>query len=60
MITSTKDPERWIFPKGGWETDETLEEAVRRETLEVRASLELREAIRFSAQDKPPQRFEVP
>jgi len=34
MISSTKDPSKWIFPKGGWETDETAEEAAKRETLE--------------------------
>lgn len=34
MITSTKDTSRWVFPKGGWELDETLEEAAQRETLE--------------------------
>jgi hypothetical protein len=38
MITSTKDPSRWVFPKGGWELDETLEEAAQRETLEVPAT----------------------
>lgn len=34
MITSSKKPDDWIFPKGGWETDETCEEASIRETLE--------------------------
>mmetsp|Transcript_91788 Transcript_91788/g.148192 ORF Transcript_91788/g.148192 Transcript_91788/m.148192 type:complete len:170 (-) Transcript_91788:721-1230(-) len=34
MISSAKDPSKWIFPKGGWETDETVEEAATRETLE--------------------------
>eukprot|EP00802_Teleaulax_amphioxeia_P018629 Tamp_18829.p1 GENE.Tamp_18829~~Tamp_18829.p1 ORF type:complete len:173 (+),score=37.87 Tamp_18829:22-519(+) len=34
LLISSKDPSKWIFPKGGWETDETLEEAARRETLE--------------------------
>jgi hypothetical protein len=35
LLISSKDPSLWIFPKGGWETDETLEEAACRETLEV-------------------------
>ncbi|EKX54178.1 hypothetical protein GUITHDRAFT_100427 [Guillardia theta CCMP2712] len=34
MISSTKDPSKFIFPKGGWEIDETLEQAAVRETLE--------------------------
>lgn len=35
MITSTKDNSKWVFPKGGWELDESLEEAAERETVEV-------------------------
>lgn len=38
MISSTKDASKWVFPKGGWELDETLEEAAERETLEVVAA----------------------
>jgi diphosphoinositol-polyphosphate diphosphatase len=34
MISSSKAPEKYIIPKGGWEQDETLEEAAARETLE--------------------------
>jgi len=34
MISSSADTSRWIFPKGGWETDETVEAAAQRETLE--------------------------
>ncbi|KAJ1488441.1 NUDIX hydrolase domain-like protein [Baffinella frigidus] len=34
MINSSKEPTKWIFPKGGWETDETVEAAAVRETLE--------------------------
>ena len=34
MISSSKDPSKWIFPKGGWELDETVEAAAVRETLE--------------------------
>eukprot|EP00049_Salpingoeca_infusionum_P014598 m.276000 g.276000 ORF g.276000 m.276000 type:complete len:188 (-) comp15704_c0_seq2:8614-9177(-) len=33
LISSSKKPE-WIIPKGGWETDETAEEAARREAYE--------------------------
>ena len=34
LLLTTKDQSKWCFPKGGWETDETLEEAARRETRE--------------------------
>mmetsp|Transcript_17342 Transcript_17342/g.33998 ORF Transcript_17342/g.33998 Transcript_17342/m.33998 type:complete len:178 (-) Transcript_17342:89-622(-) len=34
MISSSKDPNKFIIPKGGWENDETIEEAAMRETLE--------------------------
>lgn len=33
LISSQKSP-RWMFPKGGWETDEALEDAALRETFE--------------------------
>ena len=33
LISSRSKPE-WILPKGGWETDETAEEAARREARE--------------------------
>jgi len=44
----------WVFPKGGWEDDETLEAAARRETVEeagVRGSIEepLVGAFRFAS-----------
>jgi diphosphoinositol-polyphosphate diphosphatase len=35
MISSSSDSSKWVFPKGGWENDETLEQAAQRETLEV-------------------------
>jgi diphosphoinositol-polyphosphate diphosphatase len=34
VISSSRDSCKWVFPKGGWENDESLEEAARRETLE--------------------------
>ena len=37
MITSVQNNSKklnWVLPKGGWETDETKEEAAVRETLE--------------------------
>lgn len=33
LISSQKSP-KWMFPKGGWETDEALEDAALRETFE--------------------------
>ncbi|KAI8880914.1 hypothetical protein K501DRAFT_335080 [Backusella circina FSU 941] len=34
LISSSKNPEFWVIPKGGWETDETQEHAAMRETWE--------------------------
>lgn len=34
LISSSKNPETWVIPKGGWETDETQEHAALRETWE--------------------------
>ncbi|ORY97183.1 NUDIX hydrolase domain-like protein [Syncephalastrum racemosum] len=34
LISSSKHPNTWVFPKGGWENDETREEAAQRETYE--------------------------
>ncbi|KAI7850434.1 NUDIX hydrolase domain-like protein [Circinella umbellata] len=34
LITSSKYPNAWVLPKGGWENDETQEEAAKRETYE--------------------------
>lgn len=34
MITSSSAGKGLVFPKGGWETDETVEDAAARETLE--------------------------
>ncbi|KAI8990980.1 NUDIX hydrolase domain-like protein [Mycotypha africana] len=34
LITSSKNPEAWVIPKGGWEQDETQEHAALRETWE--------------------------
>lgn len=33
FVSASRKPE-WIFPKGGWETDETMEEAAVRESFE--------------------------
>ncbi|KAI8350166.1 NUDIX hydrolase domain-like protein [Blakeslea trispora] len=34
LISSRKNPDNWVIPKGGWETDETQEHAALRETWE--------------------------
>ncbi|KAI9228339.1 MAG: NUDIX hydrolase domain-like protein [Piptocephalis tieghemiana] len=34
LISSRKHPGRWVIPKGGWDNDETCEEAALRETWE--------------------------
>lgn len=34
FVSSSKHPDQWILPKGGWEQDETLTEAAKRETYE--------------------------
>ncbi|KAI7906072.1 NUDIX hydrolase domain-like protein [Cokeromyces recurvatus] len=34
LISSSKNPEAWVIPKGGWEMDETQEQAALRETWE--------------------------
>ncbi|KAG2201649.1 hypothetical protein INT47_003875 [Mucor saturninus] len=34
LISSSKNPEHWVIPKGGWEIDETQEHAALRETWE--------------------------
>ncbi|KAI9478276.1 MAG: NUDIX hydrolase domain-like protein [Benjaminiella poitrasii] len=34
LISSSKNPEAWVIPKGGWEVDETQEHAALRETWE--------------------------
>ncbi|KAI8372239.1 NUDIX hydrolase domain-like protein [Choanephora cucurbitarum] len=34
LISSSKNPDNWVIPKGGWETDETQEHAALRETWE--------------------------
>ena len=34
LINSRKHPEEWVLPKGGWETDESLEDCATRETWE--------------------------
>ena len=34
VISSAKHKDQWILPKGGWEEDETVEEAARRECYE--------------------------
>lgn len=44
LLVSSRGGKAWSFPKGGWETDETVEAAARRETVEesgVRGVLEL-------------------
>lgn len=43
-MVSSNGGKGWVFPKGGWETDETLEDAARRETVEeagLRGALEM-------------------
>lgn len=34
LVTRMRDPTKWVLPKGGWEVDETLEDAALRETWE--------------------------
>ncbi|KAJ0393026.1 hypothetical protein P43SY_012113 [Pythium insidiosum] len=34
LISSSKRPDEWILPKGGWESDETIEECALREAEE--------------------------
>lgn len=34
LISSHKKKDKWVFPKGGWETDETESEAAIRECFE--------------------------
>ncbi|KAI8996797.1 NUDIX hydrolase domain-like protein [Pilobolus umbonatus] len=34
LISSSKNPDAWVIPKGGWEVDETQEHAALRETWE--------------------------
>jgi diphosphoinositol-polyphosphate diphosphatase len=43
LLVSSSGGRGWVFPKGGWELDETVKEAARRETVEeagVRGDLE--------------------
>lgn len=43
LLVSSRGGKAWSFPKGGWETDETVEAAAKRETVEesgVRGCLE--------------------
>lgn len=34
LISSHNTSDKWVLPKGGWEVDETEEEAAKRETFE--------------------------
>lgn len=34
LISSHHSQEEWVLPKGGWENDETAEQAAKRETFE--------------------------
>lgn len=34
LVASSKNEGEWVLPKGGWENDETQEEAAMRETWE--------------------------
>ena len=34
LISSHHSHEEWVLPKGGWEIDETAEQAAKRETFE--------------------------
>ncbi|KAG0009211.1 hypothetical protein BGZ80_002630 [Entomortierella chlamydospora] len=34
LVASTRNDGEWVLPKGGWENDETIEEAAARETWE--------------------------
>ena len=38
LVSSSKYPNEWTLPKGGWETDETATEGAQRETLEEAVS----------------------
>lgn len=45
LLISSRGGKGWVFPKGGWEADETVEAAARRETVEeagVRGTIEVR------------------
>ncbi|KAI9316019.1 NUDIX hydrolase domain-like protein [Dichotomocladium elegans] len=49
LITSSKHPDVWVLPKGGWENDETQQEAAKREMYEE--SGVLGEVTRFISND---------
>lgn len=34
LVSSHNTKDKWVLPKGGWEVDETVEEAAKRETFE--------------------------
>lgn len=54
-MVSNKHGDGMIFPKGGWETDETAEEAAARETMEeagVRGDLQFLGEFSFSSRKK--------
>ena len=54
-MVSNKHGDGMIFPKGGWETDETSEEAAARESMEeagVRGDLEFLGEFCFSSRKK--------
>lgn len=54
-MVSNKNNDGMIFPKGGWETDETAEEAAARESMEeagVRGDLEYLGEFTFSSRKK--------
>jgi len=50
LLITSRGGKGWVFPKGGWEDDETVEAAAKRETVEeagVRGTIEVR--LRFTA-----------
>lgn len=45
LLITSRGGKGWVIPKGGWEDDETVEAAAKRETVEeagVRGSIEVR------------------
>ncbi|KAG0172120.1 hypothetical protein DFQ28_011493 [Apophysomyces sp. BC1034] len=62
LVTSSKHQGVWVFPKGGWENDETQEQAAERETYEeagVRGKITklVGNFLEYDMYDNPKNRF---